>query len=79
MRIPLLETARLVIRPFTIDDLDDIHRILDVELREADFGTEAAQSRDARRQWLQWTVLGYEEQAKLHQPPHGDRAIVLTH
>jgi ribosomal-protein-alanine N-acetyltransferase len=26
---------------------------------------------------LEWTILGYEQLAKLHQPPYGDRAIVL--
>ena len=51
--------------------------LLDVELASADFGTEGAQSLAGRRQWLQWTVLNYEELAKLYQPPYGDRAIVL--
>jgi len=32
MRVPLLETARLSIRPFALTDPDDIHRILDVAL-----------------------------------------------
>jgi RimJ/RimL family protein N-acetyltransferase len=26
---------------------------------------------------LQWTILSYEELAKLNQPPYGDRAVVL--
>lgn len=77
MRMPILETARLIIRPFEVDDLDAIHRILDIDLRDADFGTEEAKSRDERQQWLQWTMLGYEELAKLYQPPYGDRAVVL--
>ncbi|MGN6813485.1 MAG: GNAT family N-acetyltransferase [Thermomicrobiales bacterium] len=77
MRMPTLETDRLLIRPFTMDDLAAIHQILDVELASADFGTEGAQSLAERRQWLQWTVLNYEELAKLYQPPYGDRAIVL--
>jgi hypothetical protein len=34
-----LETARLVIRPFTIDDLNSIHQILDLELKDTDFGS----------------------------------------
>lgn len=77
MRMPPLETPRLIIRPLILDDLDAVHRILDVELRDADFGNEAAKSLDERRQWLQWTVMGYEQLAKLHQPPYGERAIVL--
>ncbi len=77
MRVPPLETERLVIRPFTIEDLDDIHRILDIDLMIADFGTEGAITRQEREQWLQWTILSYEELARLNQPPYGDRAIVL--
>jgi len=77
MRVPPLETERLIIRPFTLDDLDDIYQILDVDLSNADFGTEGAKSFDERRNWLQWTVMNYEELAKLHQPPYGDRAVVL--
>jgi ribosomal-protein-alanine N-acetyltransferase len=77
MRVPDLETARLTIRRFTADDLDAIHQILDVELGDADFGSEGPRSRDERWQWLQWTILGYEELAKLHQPPYGERAVVL--
>jgi ribosomal-protein-alanine N-acetyltransferase len=77
MRMPALETERLLIRPFTLDDLAAIHQILDAELASADFGTEGAQSLAGRRQWLQWTVLNYKQLAKLYQPPYGDRAMVL--
>ncbi|HEX6292306.1 MAG TPA: GNAT family N-acetyltransferase [Herpetosiphonaceae bacterium] len=77
MRMPNLETERLLIRPFVIDDLDAIYQILDVELSDVEFGTEGAQSRDGRRHWLEWTVRNYEELAKLYQPPYGDRAVVL--
>lgn len=71
MRMPTLETDRLVIRPFTIDDLDAIHQILDLDLRMG------AQSREERASWLRWTVMGYDEFARLYQPPYGDRAVVL--
>lgn len=57
-RMPVLETERLVIRPFTLDDLDAIHRILDVELADADTGSGGALSREERGRWLAWTVLG---------------------
>ncbi len=77
MRVPPLETERLLISPFTIDDLDAIHQILDIDLVTADFGNEGANTRREREQWLQWTVLSYEELAKLNQPPYGDRAVVL--
>ncbi|HVA88647.1 MAG TPA: GNAT family N-acetyltransferase [Chloroflexota bacterium] len=77
MRIPPLETDRLVIRPFVMDDLDTIHRILDVELAEAETGAEGAKTRDERTAWLRWTTLAYEELARLNQPPYGERAIAL--
>jgi RimJ/RimL family protein N-acetyltransferase len=76
-RMPSLETARLLIRPFEIGDLDAIHQILDVELSDADFGSEGAQSLEQRRRWLQWAVMNYDQLAWLYQPPYGDRAIVL--
>ena len=79
MRVPPLETQRLLIRPFTRKDLDAIHRILDIDLMTADFGTEGALTRQEREQWLRWTILSYEELAKLNQPPYGDRAVVLKH
>jgi RimJ/RimL family protein N-acetyltransferase len=77
MRVRPLETDRLVIRPLIMDDLDAIHRILDIELAEAETGTEGAKTREERARWLQWTVLAYEELARLHQPPYGDRALAL--
>jgi RimJ/RimL family protein N-acetyltransferase len=75
--MPPLETDRLVIRPFVIADLDALHQLLDVELSEADFGTEGAQSLGERREWLDWAVLNYDQLAKMYQPPYGDRAIEL--
>lgn len=77
MLMPSLSTDRLVIRPFTSEDLDPIHRILDVELADADVGSEGAMPREARARWLAWTALGYEELAHLRQPPYGDRAVTL--
>ncbi len=69
--MPVLETERLTIRPFVMDDLADVHRILD---EEAKMGEHTLES---RRQWLEWTVRNYDELAKMYQPPFGDRAIVL--
>src|SRR5947209_7601162 len=76
-RVPPLETQRLLIKPFTMDDLDDIHQILDRDLMTADLGTEGTHTRQERERWLQWTLMSYEELAKLNQPPYGDRAVVL--
>src|SRR5215831_15930721 len=77
--MPTLETRRLVIRPFTMDDLQPMHRILDVELREAELGTAGVQTLHERAQWLQWTVLSYTQLAQLYQPPYSERAIVHKH
>ncbi|HZW02522.1 MAG TPA: GNAT family N-acetyltransferase [Anaerolineaceae bacterium] len=68
--IPILTTERLVIRPFAPDDLDDVHRILDVENQPA------PRPRAERAQFLEWTVRNYQELARLYQPPYGDRAVV---
>jgi ribosomal-protein-alanine N-acetyltransferase len=76
MRIPTLETERLLVREFALDDLRAVHQLLDIDLAEVDWreprGTPAE-----RQQWLAWTVLGYEQWSRLRQPPYGDRAIVL--
>jgi RimJ/RimL family protein N-acetyltransferase len=75
--MPALPTARLVVRPFVMDDLEAVHRLLDVDLAGANVGTDGSLGRAARRRWLEWSVLNYEQLAYLHQPPYGDRAIVL--
>ena len=71
MLVPVLETERLLIRPFALDDLDACHRLFDLEAKMEE------QSRDERRQWLTWAVMNYAELDKLGQPPYGDRAVVL--
>ena len=75
--IPSLTTERLVIRPFTMDDLDILCQILDLDLMTADVGSEGTYTRQERERWLQWTIWSYEELARLNQPPYGDRAITL--
>ena len=68
LRMPILETERLVIRPFVEADLDACHELLDAEGGDG-------RSLEARRHWLQWTIASYSELDALHQPPYGDRAI----
>ena len=75
--MPALETERLNIRPFAMGDLDDIHYILDIELSDVDFGSEGAKTVKTRQQWLEWTIMSYEQLARLYQPPYGERAVVL--
>jgi len=77
MHMAPLETERLLVRAFTMDDLAAIHHILDVELADADVGAEGMQAPDARERWLRWTVLGYEQYATLYQPPYGERVVAL--
>lgn len=72
-----LETSRLVIRPFSMDDLDVIHCILDIELGNGDADAEGLETRPRRAEWLDWTILGYKQFVNLHQPPYGERAVVL--
>jgi len=76
-QMPVLETARLRVRPFEATDLPDVHRLFDVELDGMDLTDDAGASLAERARWLQWTVLNEEHLAKMHQPPYGDRAIIL--
>ena len=77
LEMPLLETERLLIRPFVIEDLAEVHQLLDVELDAAILGTDKMENLAERAEWLQWAALNHTQLAKLHQPPYGDRAIVL--
>jgi len=75
--MPVLETPRLLIRPFGMDDLADVQRLFDVEIEAQVLRTEKTNSLEERREWLQWSVLNDRQLAKLNQPPYGDRAVVL--
>ena len=75
--MPILETSRLRIRPFTLDDLADAHRLLDVELAAAETGGGGALPLAEREDWLRWSVLNYRQLASLYQMPLGDRAVEL--
>src|SRR5438876_8037593 len=77
MRMPVLETDRLVVRPFVLDDLAAVHDLLDVQLGDAEVGTEGVLSLGERERWLRWMVASYEGLAYLRQPPYGDRAVAL--
>jgi ribosomal-protein-alanine N-acetyltransferase len=68
-KLDILETERLIIRPFALDDLEAVHRVLDEAFGAADY--------EARRAWLAWSAMNYTALARLGQPPYGDRAVVL--
>jgi [ribosomal protein S5]-alanine N-acetyltransferase len=72
----IIETERLIIRPFVMDDLLVIHRILDQTLGDGSkIDNEAAIME--RRSWLEWSILSQEWLPKMGQFPYGDRAITL--
>lgn len=71
MWMPVLETSRLIIRPFLLQDLADAYRILDVETAQE------PRTLAERETWLRWTIAGYTEFARLLQYPYGDRAVIL--
>lgn len=77
LEVPVLETERLLIRPFVLTDLADTRRLFDFELNHTQLGTDHLDPLDDRAGWLQWSVLNYVQLARLYQPPYGDRAIVL--
>jgi ribosomal-protein-alanine N-acetyltransferase len=67
-----LETTRLIIRAFTPADGDTYSRLL-----EAAFGSDSSGSAEDRRIIFEYQVAADPGLALLHQPPYGDRAIVL--
>jgi RimJ/RimL family protein N-acetyltransferase len=71
-----IETERLIIRPFVMEDLQAIHRILDQTLGDGSKVDDRAALLE-RRSWLQWSVLSQEWLTKMSQFPYGDRAIAL--
>ncbi|MEK6226377.1 MAG: GNAT family N-acetyltransferase [Chloroflexota bacterium] len=67
-----LETDRLVIRPFVLDDAAVFRRLLDEAFGNDSYGTE-----DATRVLLEYNVIADKAHDALHQTPYEDRAIVL--
>ena len=74
-----IQTERLVLRAFKLEDLDAIFQLLDVDSGDVamDKPAAVAEARAERRRWLEWSILNYDALDRLHQPPYGDRAIVL--
>jgi ribosomal-protein-alanine N-acetyltransferase len=71
-----IETERLEIRPFVMDDLTLIHHILDQTFGSRDKIDDQIALQE-RRSWLEWSILNQKWFPQQHQPPYGDRAIVL--
>ena len=72
----IIETERLEIRPFELADLPIIHHILEQTFGSGDKMDDPAALQE-RRSWLEWSILNQKWLPQLHQPPYGDRAIVL--
>ena len=74
--MPTIQTERLIIRTFDPEDLLPIHEILSDSF-DASPGPSDSQSLRRRESWLHWSILNQEWLPGLHQPPYGDRAVVL--
>jgi [ribosomal protein S5]-alanine N-acetyltransferase len=61
VRLPVLETKRLRVRPLSTRDADAVHAV----------------SGEPHPGWLEWTVASYGQLEALRQPPYGERAICL--
>lgn len=72
----LTETSRLAIRSFLPEDVPTIHRILDQTFGDGTLA-DNPEALEERRRWVQWSMLNHEWFPAIHQPPYGDRAIVL--
>jgi RimJ/RimL family protein N-acetyltransferase len=69
--MPVLETERLLIRPFEGEDLDSCHKLLNFE------AWTYSRHIDWTRDYIDWSIKNYEWLAELRQPPYGDRAVTL--
>jgi hypothetical protein len=68
--LPVLRTSHLVIRPVGMHDLEACHRLyMDIGWEDKDL-TEV-QNREARRRWIEWSVLNEKQLALLNNHPMG--------
>jgi [ribosomal protein S5]-alanine N-acetyltransferase len=67
-----LDTARLTVRAFALADAAPYSRLLDAAFGAASYG-----SSDDKRVIFEYQVAADAGMALLHQPPYGDRAIIL--
>jgi RimJ/RimL family protein N-acetyltransferase len=73
--MPVLETARLTIRPLLRHDLADCHALFKA-IGWFDPAMPEAEIFERRRSWLHWSIDNTRELARLNQPPLGDRAVI---
>lgn len=67
-----LQTDRLLIRPFVLEDAATFRRLLDEAFGHDRYGAE-----DTTQVVLEYNVIADKAHEALHQTPYGDRAIVL--
>ena len=70
-----LETSRLHIRPFMLEDTPAIHRILDLCFGDGTKIDDIEALRE-RESWVQWSSLSAVWHERMHQPPYQDMAVV---
>jgi RimJ/RimL family protein N-acetyltransferase len=61
VRLPVLETERLQVRPLSVADAAEVRTV----------------SGEPHPGWLEWTAATYGQLEALRQPPYGERAICL--
>ena len=74
--MPILETERLQIRPFTINDSESVYQNLK-SIGWVNEDLSESEQRAANDAYVQWCVLNHQQLAQLYQPPYGDRVVVL--
>lgn len=74
--MPVLQTERLVIRPFTPADITPTHQVL-ASIGWVDDTLDEKQQQEATGEYVRWCSLNHQQLAQLGQPPYGDRAVIL--
>lgn len=74
--MPILETARLRIRPVQMSDFEAIHQLY-YRLSWTSEELSEDELRANHHDYVLWLSLNHRELARLSQPPYGDRAIIL--
>ena len=69
--MPVLETERLLVRPFEVTDLESCHQLLNLEAW--DYNRPVEWTRD----YITWSISLVRWQAEFLQPPYGERAVAL--
>lgn len=73
--LPTLASDRLLVRRLRADDLAACHKLW-LDIGWADPALDEAANRARRAEWLSWTIAGYDQLARLMQPPYGERAVL---